>query len=73
MKNSDHFQMRWFPATFLLVIIAISQGFALGVQTGGRDVAPRLPRDAASWVNRGPYSNEMLANKAAMFWFFEET
>ena len=42
----------------------------------GQDMAPSesvLPADPASWINAPPISTEMLAGKAAVFWFFEET
>jgi len=70
MKDSGHSDLACFWATVLLVAIGSSHALA---QTSGRGVAPRLPGDATRWMNEGPYSNEMLAGKAALFWFFEET
>ena len=51
----------------LLGVAAFAQG------TSRANAAPKLPSDPASWVNGGPLSAEMLAGKAALFWFFEET
>jgi hypothetical protein len=73
MTQSDHFSSLWFRAVVVLVVLGIAQSVASAAQTSGRGVAPRLPGDSASWINAGPFTNEMLAGKAAMFWYFEET
>ena len=42
-------------------------------QDGDAKAVPKLPGNPAIWINSPPISNEMLAGKAAVLYFFEET
>ncbi len=42
-------------------------------QEGDAKAAPKLPGNSAVWINSPPISTEMLAGKAAVLYFFEET
>ncbi|GDY08510.1 MAG: hypothetical protein DWI21_01505 [Planctomycetota bacterium] len=47
---------------------------AVGVaQEGDQKTSPKLPAHPSVWINSPPISNEMLAGKAAVLYFFEET
>lgn len=47
---------------------------AIGLgQEGEQKGSPKLPTHSAAWINFPPVSNEMLAGKAAVLYFFEET
>lgn len=50
----------------LLSSIAVVQG-----QEGDQKASPQLPGNPAFWINSPPISNEMLAGKAAVLFFFD--
>lgn len=54
--------------TLLLLRASVGLG-----QEGEQKASPKLPTNPAVWINFPPISNDMLAGKAAVLYFFEET
>ena len=54
-----------------LILSSAAIGFAQ--DAGDKKQSPRLPTNPAVWINSQPLTTEMLAGKAAVFYFFEET
>ncbi len=55
--------------TLILSTAAVSSA----QDAGDKKQTPRLPTNPAAWINSQPLTTEMLAGKAAVFYFFEET
>lgn len=54
-------------------LLLLSSGGAGLAQEKDQKSSPKLPANPTVWINSPPISNEMLAGKAAVLYFFEET
>lgn len=64
--------LRFARLCLLGIAFAMSQRVGWSQEPSGRS-APKLPNHPAMWINSPPVTNEMLAGKAAVLYFFEET
>ncbi len=54
-------------------LLASSAAVGLAQEGAGNKQTQKLPAQSAAWINSPPITNEMLAGKAAVLYFFEET
>ena len=67
--------MKRFPASFFhLAFLTLLGCFAVWDVASAQDSQPfQMPTDPSVWLNSSPLSTEMLAGKAAVLYFYEES
>lgn len=66
-------RMKLLIRCLVLTLLCVSSSVGLAQEAAVNQATPKLPAHPAVWVNSPPISNDMLAGKAAVLYFFEET